>query len=239
MPNASLPDAPTTGSPRDLLAWAAGRFAPRVVFATGFGPEGCVLLHLIASDALPIDVVTLDTGLLFPETVALWRRLERALGLSIRAVRPEQTVGEQAAGHGEALWARDPDRCCELRKVRPLRFALEGYDAWITSIRRDQTGARGAGAWVEDDARFGLVKVNPLLDWTAADVLAYVRRHDVPVNPLHARGYPSVGCVPCTTPVAPGEDARAGRWRGFAKTECGLHRRPHPVPPAPERTPHA
>ena len=212
-------------SPADVLAWAAGRFAPRITFATAFGAEGCVLVDLIARHHLAIDVFTLDTGLLFPETYALWRRLEERYGLTIRAVRPELSVDAQAAVHGAALWERMPDRCCEIRKVAPLRRALSGFDAWITSIRRDQTSDRAVARVVEWDLRFGLVKVNPLAGWTSEDVQRYVRVHRVPVNPLHARGYPSIGCMPCTTAVAAGEAPRAGRWRGREKTECGLHAR--------------
>jgi len=212
--------------PSEILRWAATRFTPRLTFGTGFGAEGCVLVDLIARHRLPVDVFTLDTGLLFPETYTLWRRLEERYGFAIRAVRPAQSVEQQAAAHGERLWERAPDRCCGLRKIEPLREALRGFDAWITAIRRDQTADRGAARPVEVDARFGLVKVNPLLGWTSADVWSYIRAHDVPVNALHARGYPSIGCWPCTSAVGPGEGARAGRWRGRGKTECGLHARP-------------
>ena len=210
----------------EILAWASARFGTRITFATGFGAEGCVLIDLIARHQLPIDVFTLDTGLLFPETYVLWRRLEQRYGIVIRAVRPEQNVEQQAATHGDRLWARDPDRCCGLRKVAPLRAALDGYDAWISAIRRDQTPERASAGIVEADALFGLVKVNPLASWTAGDVWAHVHAHDVPVSPLHEQGYPSIGCVPCTSRVLPGEDPRAGRWRGRATSECGLHARP-------------
>jgi phosphoadenylyl-sulfate reductase (thioredoxin) len=209
-----------------VLQWAADRFAPRVTFATAFGAEGCILVHLIGSLRLPIDIFTLDTGLLFPETLELWRRLEDRYEVTIRAVRPELTLADQAARHGDRLWESDPDRCCEIRKVLPLRRALTGFDAWVSSIRRDQTQDRSDARVVERDGRFGLVKVNPLAGWTSDDVRTFVARNDVPVNPLHERGYPSVGCRPCTTPVAAGEDPRAGRWRGRIKTECGLHARP-------------
>ena len=185
-----------------------------------------------------MEPFTLDTGLLFPETYALWRRVEAHFGLTIRAVRPVQSVAQQAAAHGDALWSREPDRCCAFRKVEPLRRHLAGADAWITAIRRDQTPARAAARAVEPDPLHGLVKVNPLVAWSADEVAAYVRTHDVPVNPLHARGYPSIGCWPCTSPVADGEDPRAGRWRGRGKTECGLHwkdgRRARVTVPAPE-----
>ena len=201
----------------DVLGWAAGRFAPRLAFATAFGPEGLVILDLLARHRLEVDVFTLDTGLFFPETYELWRKLEARYERRIRAVRPSLTLDEQAAAHGEALWARDPDRCCAIRKVDPLREALRGHDAWISAIRRDQTRDRAGASAVERDPRYGLVKVNPLLAWSAEDVWAYLRERDVPVNPLHAAGYPSIGCQPCTTPVDAGEDPRAGRWRGRAE----------------------
>jgi len=211
--------------PAEVMTWAAERFPGRVVFATGFGAEGCVLIDLVARHGLAIDLVTLDTGLLFDETYALWRRLERRYGVVIEAKRPEQTVYEQALAHGDRLWERDPDRCCALRKVAPLETVLAGREAWITAIRRDQTRSRAFARPVEPDPLHGLVKINPLLSWSAADVAAYVETHDVPVNPLHERGYPSIGCHPCTSPVAAGEDPRSGRWRGREKKECGLHAR--------------
>lgn len=223
-------------APEEVLERAAARFAPRIAFATGFGIEGCVILHMIASRGLPIEVFTLDTGLLFPETYELWKRLENRYGLKIRAVRPELTVEEQETAFGPGLWAREPDRCCALRKVVPLRGTLADLDAWVTAIRRDQTRERADIALVERDERFGLVKINPLAVWSAADVRAYVEAHGVPVSPLHARGYLSVGCAPCTTPVVDGEDPRAGRWRGLVKTECGLHSRSGPLATTNENT---
>ncbi len=214
----------------DVLAWAAERYAGKLTFATGFGAEGCVIIDLAARLKLTVDLFTLDTGLLFPETYALWRKLEQRYGVRIRAVRPNETVEQQAASQGPKLWEREPDLCCERRKVQPLREALRGFEAWITAIRRDQSAARQDAREVSWDARFGLVKVNPLVAWTHDDVWAYVRTHEVPVNPLHQRGYPSIGCWPCTSAVRPGEDARAGRWRGSAKKECGLHlQAPAPV----------
>jgi len=207
--------------PADIVAWVAERH--RVAFPTGFGVEGCALIDMIARRGLRVELMTLDTGLLFPETRALWRRLELCYGLPIRAVLPERTVEEQAIREGPSLWKRDPDRCCELRKVGPLRRALLGFDAWISGVRRDQTPDRARIAIVEADTRFGLIKVSPLAAWTRERVWDYVRAHDVPTNELYQRGYPSIGCWPCTTAALPGEDPRAGRWRGRAKTECGLH----------------
>lgn len=209
----------------ETLRLAAERFAPRLVMATGFGMEGCVLTDLIGRNKLPVDIFTLDTGLFFEETYTLWKTLERRYNLTIRAVRPELTVGEQAERFGDALWERDPDRCCEMRKVQPLRAALAGADAWITALRRDQTPDRANASMLEHDQKFGLVKINPLVEWTAQDVRDYVREHDVPFNPLHEQGYPSIGCAPCTSPVQAGEGPRAGRWRGKGKTECGIHNR--------------
>lgn len=207
----------------DILRAAAERFAPRITFSTGFGAEGCVIIDLIARHQLPIEVCTLDTGLLFPETYELWKALEARYGLRIRAVTPEQSVDEQAREHGPALWERDPDRCCALRKVDPLKKALGGFDAWVTAIRRDQTQARRSAKLFENDPTWQLVKVNPLAAWSNKNVWDHLLEHGVPYNPLHDRGYTSIGCAPCTTPVAEGEDARSGRWRGRQKTECGLH----------------
>lgn len=207
----------------DILRWAAEHFPGNVTFATGFGMEGCVLIDMVARYGLQVDLFTLDTGLLFPETYDLWQRLEARYGVTIRAVRPAHTVDQQAVLEGPALWGVDPDRCCELRKMQPLRSTLASFDAWISAVRRDQTPDRADAPVVVWDGKFGLVKVNPLVRWTFDDVRAYVAEHDVPYNPLHDQGYPSIGCQPCTTAVAPGEDPRAGRWRGRDKKECGLH----------------
>jgi phosphoadenosine phosphosulfate reductase len=211
------------GTPLDILRWATDAYGPRLTFATGFGAEGCVLLDLIGRHTLPIDIFTLDTGLLFPETYQLWRRLESRYDFTIRSVGPELSVEQQATAHGPELWTREPDRCCGMRKVTPLTTQLDRFDAWITAIRRDQTDSRASALPVEWDQRFALGKVNPLVRWSKRDVWAHLLKHDVPYNPLHDRGYPSVGCVPCTSSVNPGEHDRAGRWRGAPKTECGLH----------------
>jgi phosphoadenylyl-sulfate reductase (thioredoxin) len=210
-------------SPAEILGRASQHFGGKLTFATGFGAEGCVIIDLIARHDLPIDLFTLDTGLLFPETYELWQRLEAYYGVKIRSVRPVHTVEQQAEVHGDRLWESDPDRCCELRKVIPLRNALAGFDAWVTAIRRDQTSERAGAHVVEHDRKFGLIKINPLVAWTHDEVWGHLYAHDVPYNPLHDRGYPSIGCQPCTAAVLPGEDVRAGRWRGSSKKECGLH----------------
>jgi phosphoadenylyl-sulfate reductase (thioredoxin) len=206
--------------PAEILAAIAPRFPRWIGLANGFGAEDCVLVDVIARARLPIDVFTLDTGFLFAETYALWRRLEERYGIRIRRVKADLPAADPG---GTPPWERDPDACCAARKVRPLQAALAELGAWVTGIRRDQTPDRANAQVVEWDQRFGLFKVNPLVAWTSDDVWDHVRRLDVPTNPLHAHGYSSIGCAPCTTPVRPGEDPRSGRWRGREKSECGLH----------------
>ena len=207
----------------DILQWGVEQFGSKLTFATGFGPEGCVLIDLISRNHLKVDVFSLDTGLLFDETYELWRNLEEHYDVKIRGVVPLQSVDAQAAVHGDSLWERAPDQCCELRKVMPLRNELSKVDAWITAIRREQTAQRANAPVVEWDAKFGIAKINPLVRWTKKEVWSHILKYQVPYNPLHDRGYPSIGCTPCTSTVKSGEDDRAGRWRGVAKTECGLH----------------
>ena len=222
---AGLAQTLETRSAEDILRWAADRYTPKLTCASSLGIEDCVLIDMMARAKLPIDLFTLDTDLLFPETYALWRQIEARYGVTIRPVRPERSVAEQAAREGAELWLREPDRCCDLRKMQPLARTLATFDAWITAIRREQTPERAIAPVVVWDGRFGLVKINPLVRWTFDEVKAYAAEHDVPYNPLHDQGYPSIGCVPCTSQVKPGEDPRSGRWRGNEKTECGLHLR--------------
>ena len=212
----------------ELLDWALHRFERRVAVASAFGPEGMVLIDIALRLRPDVHVFTLDTGLFFPETYELMDEVERRYGIKIERLKPALTVDEQAAKHGASLWLRSPDRCCAMRKIEPLRKKLSALDAWIAAIRRDQTPDRAHAQKVEWDAKFGLVKINPLCDWTSDMVWDYVRANDLPYNPLHDRGYPSIGCAPCTNPVQPGDDPRSGRWAGLAKTECGLHERPQP-----------
>ena len=171
---------------------------------------------------LTVPTFLLDTGLLFADTYALKRRVEQRYGVAIRSVRPRLDLADQAAAHGPRLWQRNPDHCCYLRKVAPLKEALAGVDAWITGIRADQSAARADARAVEWDDQFGLLKINPLAAWSRDDVDRYVQAHDVPINPLLLQGYPSVGCEPCTSQPRAG-DERAGRWAGLEKTECGIH----------------
>jgi phosphoadenosine phosphosulfate reductase len=171
-----------------------------------------------------VRVFNLDTGYQFAETLQLRDRIEKRYGIEVELIRPELSVPDYEAVHGGPVYPTDPDRCCRDRKIVPLRRAVAGYDAWISSIRADQSAHRARADVVGWDNKFGLVKVNPLLRWTHRDVWAFVVANEVPYNPLHDRGYPSIGCWPCTRAVAAGEtDERAGRWAGQAKTECGLH----------------
>jgi phosphoadenosine phosphosulfate reductase len=210
-------------APQDILRWAVEQFHPRLTMATAFGAEGCCLIHMLAEIEPGVRTFNLDTGYQFPETLELRERIKERYGIEVELVRPELTVAEYEAKHGGPLYRRRPDQCCHDRKVVPLRRALAGYDAWLSAIRRDQTADRALADVVQWDAKFELVKVNPLLHWTRRDVWTFIARHDVPCNPLHDRGYPSIGCWPCTGTVAEGADERAGRWAGTGKTECGLH----------------
>jgi len=210
----------------DLLRWAFTAFGGQVEIASAFGAEGVVLIDIASRIQSPLRVFTLDTDFLFPETYELMRRLERKYGFTIERIHSDLTPQMQEDFYGAALWTRDPDACCNLRKIEPLRNKLSTLQAWITSIRRDQTTARANAKKAEWDEQFHLVKINPLADWTSSQVRQYIQDHHVPYNPLHDQGYPSIGCTHCTRAVLAGEDARAGRWSGFAKTECGLHQRP-------------
>jgi phosphoadenosine phosphosulfate reductase len=206
----------------EVIAWGRAQFGSDIAIASSFGAEDVVLID-IAARAGGVRVFTLDTDFLFPETYTLIDRIESRYALKVERCRASLTPSEQAREHGEALWASRPDACCNLRKVEPLTAKLAELRAWITGIRREQAPTRAKAKRVEWDERFGLVKLNPLVDWTWNDVWQYIHDHDVPYNPLHDAGFPSIGCTYCTRAVAPGEDLRAGRWSGSSKTECGLH----------------
>jgi phosphoadenosine phosphosulfate reductase len=210
-------------SPEDLLRWAFVTFGGYVEIASGFGAEGVVLIDIAARVQPEFRIFTLDTDFLFPETYSLMERIEKRYGIRVERLKSALSPDDQESLHGPALWGRDPDSCCHLRKVEPLRKKLSQLRAWVTSIRRDQTPERAGVLKVHWDAKFHLVKINPLADWTAGKVWRYIHDHDLPYNSLHDHGYPSIGCTHCTRSVQPGEDARAGRWSGFNKTECGLH----------------
>ena len=209
--------------PQEILRWAVETYGPKLTMATAFGPEGCAILHMLAEIDPGVRVFNLDTGYQFAETLALRERIAERYGIEVEYVRAETTVAEYDAANGGAIFGSDPDRCCRDRKILPLRKAVGGYEAWISAIRADQSAHRAKADVVGWDAKFGLVKINPLLKWTKRDVWAFVVANDVPYNPLHDQGYPSIGCWPCTKPIGLGDDERAGRWAGQAKTECGLH----------------
>jgi phosphoadenosine phosphosulfate reductase len=210
-------------TPHEIIRWAADRFYPRLTMATAFGAEGCVLLHVLAEIEPRVRVFNLDTGYQFRQTLELRDRIAERYGIEVELIRPDTTVAEYEQRHGGPLYVSNPDQCCYDRKIVPLRRALVGYESWITAIRADQTAHRSAARIVGPDPRFGLVKINPLFTWTRRDVWAFLVTHKVPYNSLHDEGYASIGCWPCTRAVAAGEDERAGRWAGQAKTECGLH----------------
>jgi phosphoadenosine phosphosulfate reductase len=210
-------------APQDILGCAVSEFHPRLTMATAFGAEGCCLIHMLAEIEPGVRIFNLDTGYQFVETLELRERIKERYGIEVERVRPELTVREYEARHRGPLHRRRPDQCCHDRKIVPLRRALAGYDAWVSAIRRNQTADRALANVVQWDAKFNLVKVNPLLTWTRRDVGAFIAAHDVPYNPLHDQGYTSIGCWPCTGAVTEGEDERAGRWAGWAKNECGLH----------------
>ncbi|GHJ41047.1 phosphoadenylyl-sulfate reductase [Streptomyces sp. TS71-3] len=208
-------------SAAEILSWAAETFGGRLCVTSSM--EDAVVAHL-ASRALPgIDVVFLDTGYHFPETIGTRDAVAAVLDVNVITLTPRQTVAEQDAQYGPRLHDRDPDLCCRLRKVQPLEEGLAGYDAWVTGLRRDESPTRAGTPVVAWDENRQKVKVSPIARWTQDDVDAYIEEHGVLTNPLLMDGYGSVGCAPCTRRLLEGEDARAGRWAGRAKTECGLH----------------
>ncbi|TAL18771.1 MAG: phosphoadenylyl-sulfate reductase [Frankiales bacterium] len=208
-------------SAQDILRWAVDTFGDSFVIASSMG-DG-LLAHLASSVAPGIDVLFLDTGYHFAETIGTRDAVAQVYDVNVRTVLPLLSVTQQDAEHGPQLWQRDPDACCAMRKVEPLARGLEPYTAWASGIRRDEASSRGDVGVVEWDAKRQMVKVNPIAAWTQADADEYVAKHGVLVNPLAYDGYPSIGCAPCTRRVAPGEDPRSGRWAGTGKTECGLH----------------
>jgi phosphoadenosine phosphosulfate reductase len=205
-----------------VIAWVAANFRTEAV-AVACSMADAVLPHIVSQQVKGVDVLFLDTGYHFIETVVTRDEVARSLDVRVVDVLPAQTVAEQDAQYGAELFSRDPGLCCELRKVAPLQQSLRGYEAWFTGVRREEAPTRANTPLIAWDERNGLVKVNPLAAWTFDELLDYASTHAVPVNLLMSNGYPSIGCAPCTRPVAPGEDPRAGRWAGLSKTECGLH----------------
>ena len=211
-----------------ILQWAWGRFGARAAIGTSFQGAGLVMIHHAIKAGLPFPIFTLDTQLLFPETIALQKRLEDFFDVKIESLFPEQTPDEQAVEYGPELWNRKPDLCCTLRKVIPLQKKLDELAVWITGLRRQQSETRKRTQILElyhfDVLRDRyILKLNPMSNWSREAVWAYLKENKIPYNPLADRGYRSIGCMPCTRPTASGEDERAGRWTGFEKAECGIH----------------
>nr|WP_258046190.1 phosphoadenylyl-sulfate reductase [Leifsonia shinshuensis] len=205
-----------------IVRWVADNFAVERT-AVACSMADAVLPHVVASALPGVDVLFLDTGYHFVETYGTRDEVARALDVRVVDLKPKQTVAEQDAEFGAELFARDPNLCCARRKVEPLQRALTGYELWFTGVRREEAPTRTATPFVSWDEKNGLVKVNPLAAWTFDELLDYATANAVPLNLLLSNGYPSIGCEPCTKPVAEGEDPRSGRWAGLAKTECGLH----------------
>ena len=205
----------------EVLAWTAKTFGERFIVASNM--QDAVLVDLAAKARPGVDVLFLETGYHFAETIGTRDAVEAIYPIRVVNARAEASVAEQDAAEGRDLFARNPDRCCFLRKVVPLRRTLAGYDAWVTGVRRVEAPTRANTPLVTFDEQHGLVKVNPIAAWSDEDMDRYIAEHDVVVNPLVAEGYPSIGCAPCTAKPAPGADPRSGRWAGRTKTECGLH----------------
>jgi len=212
----------------DILRWAWNRFGPRAAIGTSFQGSGLVMMHIAKVAGLGFPVFTLDTGLLFPETLQLHKRLEDFFGWKIESIVPDLTVEQQAAAYGPELWKRDPDLCCTVRKVVPLQSKLQDLDCWITGLRRNQSEARAGIGVIElytlnGNGGTDIVKLNPMANWSREEIWEYIRLHNIPNNPLYAQGYRSIGCMTCTRKTGDGEGERAGRWTGFNKVECGIH----------------
>jgi phosphoadenosine phosphosulfate reductase len=212
-------------TPPEIIRWAVDRFGEKLTMATAFGPEGCLIIHWLASIAPKTFVFNLDTGYQFPETLDLRDRIAKRYGIEVALEGPGSSVEVYERQHGGPLYRTDPDRCCADRKLAVVTRVLAAFGAWMSGIRRDQSPDRAAAPIVGWDHKFGVVKISPLANWTKSQVWDAIVREDVPYNPLHDKGYVSIGCAPCTRAVTFGEDERAGRWSGSVKTECGLHSR--------------
>ncbi|OZF28441.1 phosphoadenosine phosphosulfate reductase [Rhodococcus sp. 14-2496-1d] len=208
-------------SPLELLQWTEDTFGSDFIVASNM--QDGVLVHLAAQVHPGVDVLFLDTGYHFAETIGTRDAVEAVYGVNVVNARAEKTVAEQDSIEGKDLFAREPNRCCAMRKVAPLKKELANYSAWVTGIRRVEAPTRANAPLISFDDAFGLVKINPIAPWSDEQMQAYIDEHSILVNPLVDEGYPSIGCAPCTVKPAPGADPRSGRWAGKAKTECGLH----------------
>ncbi|MFZ1934238.1 MAG: phosphoadenylyl-sulfate reductase [Thermoguttaceae bacterium] len=212
-------------APEEILAWAVDHYFPRFTMATGLGPEGCLIISMLAKIEPRVYVFNLDTGYQFPETLELRDRIADRYGIVVDLQQPALSVEEYEAAHGGPVYRTNPDQCCHDRKLTVLRRVAKDFDAWASGIRRDQSPCRADTPIVRWDSKFALAKISPLACWTKKDVWMRIVKEGIPYNPLHDCGYPSIGCRPCTRSVMRGEDERAGRWSGRAKMECGLHTR--------------
>ena len=210
-------------SAQEILRWGIEQFGEGFSIGSAFGASGMALIDMAVRIDPDVDIFYIDTGFFFPETLALIDRAERHYNRPFRRVTTEVTVEEQERTYGAKLYGNDPDRCCNIRKVAPMAKALLGSGAWVSALRRDQSPSRSKTPILRWNDTYKVVKVAPLVHWTEADVWTYIHRHNVPYNELHEQNYPSIGCWPCTQPVQPGDDMRAGRWVGLTKVECGLH----------------
>ena len=209
-------------SAEDVVRWAYSEYGEKLCLTCSWQKQSSVLVHMVCELGLDIDVIELDTHLFFRESYETRDRLVERYGLNL--IRPQiPTVAEQHRAEGPNLWERDPDRCCHVRKVEPLVAALRPYGAWISGIRRDQSPSRAGTPKVQWSDRYGVQKIHPLADWDEKRVWAYIAVNEIPYNPLHDSGYRSIGCIPCTRPIAPDEEERAGRWAYSDKLECGIH----------------
>ncbi|MTH52674.1 phosphoadenylyl-sulfate reductase [Bacillus mangrovi] len=217
-------DADKAGEALNVLKWAYSEYGNDLVYACSFGIEGIVLIELISRVKKDARIVFLDTELHFQETYDLISRVKaRYPDLKITMKKPPLTVAEQAAEHGDELWKKDPNACCKIRKVLPLREVMSGEKAWISGLRREQSPSRRSTQFLNRDEKFENIKVCPLIHWTWKDVWRFAHKNSLDYNVLHDKGYPSIGCQPCTQPAFDLNDSRAGRWNGSQKTECGLH----------------
>ena len=218
--DAPIPVTPDVegSSAEEVLEHVVARFHPRLYVACSFQKEASVIMDMLVKIEPSARFFTLDTGFLFGETKATWRALEEHYGVTVEAAAG-MSVAEQARVHGDELWKRDPDKCCGIRKVVPLRERLSTVDAWVAGLRREQSPSRAKTPKLHWDDKHGLWKANPLADWTDRDVWNYIVENDVPYNPLHDQGYASIGCTHCTHP----SEGRDGRWAGSDKLECGIH----------------
>ena len=212
----------------ELLCWCWNYFGDKAAIGTSFQGSGLVIIDHAIRNGCNFPIFTIDTGLLFPETLELKKKLEDFWDVKIQSVHPEQTIEEQKKTMGPELWKTNPDSCCQMRKVLPLQSKLSSLDVWITGLRRGQSDQRKSTNVLEmyefDKLRESYIfKLNPMVNWSRERVWSYIEVHKIPYNTLHDKGYRSIGCWPCTTAISDGQDERAGRWEGFDKTECGIH----------------